>query len=249
MTSLLQAKAINKSFGEGKGRKQVLKNISASIQNQDFIAIMGPSGSGKSTLLFAISGMDTIDSGQVLFQNQDLAQLSERNLAQIRRQEMGFVFQQAGFIPQISLIDNIVLASYNDYPSNKKALYQKAKTLMAKVGIDGLEQRLVSQVSGGQLQRAAICRAILHQPKLLFADEPTGALNSQNSQDILTLFTNLNAEGMTIVLVTHDPMVAAKAKRILFMKDGQIESDLQFTQEGTNQKFQTVLSKMADLGI
>ncbi|MGX7106453.1 ABC transporter ATP-binding protein [Hutsoniella sourekii] len=249
MQTLLKAQQVNKYFGQASGRIHVLQDVSVDIQAQEFIAIMGPSGSGKSTLLFALSGMDKIDSGDIWFQGNNLNDLSDEKLARIRRQEMGFVFQQPTFIQQLSIIDNIMLPSYNDYSGDKNQLYSQAQQLMQRVGIKGLEQRMVHEVSGGQLQRAAICRAILHQPALLFADEPTGALNSQTSQEVLTLFEALNLEGMAILLVTHDPNVAARAKRILFMKDGQLETDLRFDQEETTDKFQAVLDKMAELGI
>ncbi|MGX7092913.1 ABC transporter ATP-binding protein [Hutsoniella sourekii] len=249
MQTLLKAQQVNKYFDQASSRIHVLQDVSVDIQAQEFIAIMGPSGSGKSTLLFALSGMDKIDSGDICFQGNDLNDLSDEELARIRRQEMGFVFQQPTFIQQLSIIDNIMLPCYNDYSGDKNQLYSKAQQLMQRVGIMGLEQRMVHEVSGGQLQRAAICRAILHQPALLFADEPTGALNSQSSQEVLTLFEVLNLEGMAILLVTHDPNVAARAKRILFMKDGQLETDLRFDQEETTDKFQAVLDKMAKLGI
>jgi len=249
MSKLLSAKNINKYFGEGISKNHVLKNISLDIQSGDFIAIMGPSGSGKSTLLYAISGMDDIDSGEIIFKDKNFTSLSEEELSNVRRMEMGFVFQQATFLKNLSIIDNIILPSYDDFKGSRDKLFEKAVNLMSEMGISELKDRSITEVSGGQLQRAAICRAILHSPKILFADEPTGALNSKNSEEVLDLLNLLNKEEMTIILVTHDSKVASKGKSVLFIKDGEIESRIDFDNENINSKLEKVLSKMKDLGI
>lgn len=247
MEKILSAKNINKYFGENELKNHVLSDVSLEVYPRDFIAIMGPSGSGKSTLLYSISGMDEIDSGEIIFGGKNLTSLSEEELANIRRKEMGFVFQQATFLKNLSIIDNIVLPTHDDFKENKEDLFNAAESLMESVGIEDLKNRFITEVSGGQLQRAAICRAILHRPQILFADEPTGALNNKNSEEVLDLLVKLNEE-VTIILVTHDPKVASRAKSVLFMKDGRIESNLNLEKEDSN-KLKKVLQKMEELGI
>lgn len=249
MTTIIEAKKVSKSYGQGQSWVQVLKDIDLKVDSGDFTAIMGPSSSGKSTLLFAISGMDKIDSGQVLFNQQNLAELSNNQLADIRRQQMGFVFQNASMLPYLDILDNIILPAYQDYEGPTEQLTERAQSIMEQVGIADLANRKITEVSGGQLQRASICRALVHQPLILFGDEPTGALNSKSSEKIMDLFSDLNRDGMTILLVTHDAKVAAKTNQVLFMKDGQIESQLDLKEMAAPQKLQAVTNKMLALGI
>lgn len=249
MTNILEVRNLDKYYGENNAKVHVLKNLSFSIEGDEFVAVMGPSGSGKSTLLFAISGMDTVDRGDVIFKNQRLKDLNEKEISNIRRNEMGFVFQDANFIKELPIIDNIVLPAFDDYKWQKDELYHKAHQIMKTVGIGDLKDRMISEVSGGQLQRASICRAILHNPPILFADEPTGALNSQSSKEVLDLFVELNKSGTTIIVVTHDAKVASRAKRILFMKDGEIIKDLKFKNENTFERLEIILKEMSELKI
>lgn len=225
MNTLIEGNDIIKSFGTGTEQITVLNQVNIHINQGQFVSIMGPSGSGKSTLLYAISGMDTIDSGTVIFNHQQLNHLSEKQLADIRRKQMGFVFQQPTLLKNLSLIDNIILPSLGDKKQMDK-LTKRAKGLMKKVGIQNLEDRKITQVSGGQLQRAGICRALMSQPSVIFGDEPTGALNSKAAQEIMDIFLKINQEGTTIVIVTHDAKVAAQSEQVYFMEDGQITDEL-----------------------
>ncbi|WP_326931966.1 ABC transporter ATP-binding protein [Enterococcus avium] len=225
MNTLIEGTDIIKSFGAGTEQITVLNQVNIHINEGQFVSIMGPSGSGKSTLLYAISGMDVIDSGTVSFNHQQLNHLSEKQLADIRREQMGFVFQQPTLLKNLSLIDNIILPSLGDKKQMDK-LTKQAKGLMKKVGIQNLEERKITQVSGGQLQRAGICRALMSQPSVIFGDEPTGALNSKAAQEIMDIFLKINQEGTTIVIVTHDAKVAAQSEQVYFMEDGQITDEL-----------------------
>lgn len=225
MNTLINGTDIVKSFGEGTEKVSVLNQVSIQVQKGQFVSIMGPSSSGKSTLLYAISGMDRIDSGTVVFNQQPLVQMTEKQLADIRREQMGFVFQQPTLLKNLSLIDNIILPSLSDKKMTDK-LTKHAENLMESVGIKELKDRKITQVSGGQLQRAGICRALMSQPSIIFGDEPTGALNSKAAQEIMDILLKINEEGTTIVIVTHDAKVAAQSEQVFFMEDGQIEENL-----------------------
>ncbi len=226
MKKVIHAQHIHKTFAVEKERVRVLEDVSTTIYEGEFVSVMGPSGSGKSTLLYTLSGMDTIDSGEVIFNDQSLTACGETEHSDIRRQQMGFVFQQPTFLKNLTIIDNIVLPVMRDNRKKGKELANKAKLLLERTGIGDLAYRMTNQVSGGQLQRAGICRALINEPKMIFADEPTGALNSKSAKEIMKSFLQINQEGSTILLVTHDAKVAAQSERILFMKDGQIVDEL-----------------------
>lgn len=227
MNSLIRSKNIVKAFGVGDEKRNVLDGISVGIGQGEFVAVMGPSGSGKSTLMFALSGMDRVDSGKVIFDGVDLSRCKENELADLRRTKMGFVFQQPTLLRNLNILDNIILPAMRDGRKNGARLAEKAKLLMAKTGIAGLENRDVTQASGGQLQRVGICRALMGDPKIIFGDEPTGALNSTAANEILQLLAEIHRSGTTILLVTHDVKVAAKAERVLFMLDGSVIAEKQ----------------------
>ena len=222
MNTLITSESIVKSFGVGDDQRNVLDGVSVNIHQGEFVAVMGPSGSGKSTLLYALSGMDSVDSGQVIFDGADLSALKENALADLRRTKMGFVFQQPTLLRNLNILDNILLPSMRDGRKNGARLTGKAKALMEKTGIAGLENRDITQASGGQLQRVGICRALMGDPKIIFGDEPTGALNSSSASEIMTILADIHRTGTTILLVTHDVKVAAKTERVLFMLDGRI---------------------------
>lgn len=252
MARIITGRNIVKTFGTGDKQVRVLDGVNMEIEKGGFVAVMGPSGSGKSTLLFALSGMDSITSGSVMFGDTELSKLRENERADVRRTRMGFIFQQPTMLKNLDLLDNIILPAAQDGKKNMAKLTQKAKSMMKKTGIGGLENREITEVSGGQLQRAGICRALMNSPEILFADEPTGALNSKSAEAIMGLLTDINGEGTAILLVTHDAKIAACADRVLFMKDGTIVSELSLQKSGRRNmetRTEKILAEMADVGI
>ena len=248
MNAVITGKNIVKTFSGAN----VLNKVDAKIEKGEFVAVMGPSGSGKTTLLFALSGMDSITSGSVKFGDTELSKLRENELADVRRTKMGFIFQQPTMLKNLNILDNIILPAAQGGKRDTEKITQKAKALMKKTGIDGLENRDTTEVSGGQLQRAGICRALMNEPEILFADEPTGALNSTAAEEIMSLLTDINREGTAILLVTHDAKVAARASRVLFTKDGNIVSELTLQERNSNNmdsRTEKVLAQMAAIGI
>lgn len=225
MQTLISSENITKSFGLGTEQRNILDGISVDIHQGEFVAVMGPSGSGKSTLLYALSGMDHVDGGKVTFDGMDLSALKENELADLRRAKMGFIFQQPTLLKNLNILDNILLPSMHDGRKNGAQLTKKARDLMKKTGIAGLENRDITQASGGQLQRVGICRALMGDPKIIFGDEPTGALNSTSASEIMTILADIHRAGMTVLLVTHDIRVAAKTERVLFILDGKIADE------------------------
>lgn len=225
MNALITGENITKSFGQNGDSRKVLDGVSVRIQQGEFVAVMGPSGSGKSTLMFALSGMDSIDSGKTTFDGVDLSALKENELADIRRTRMGFIFQQPTLLKNLNILDNIILPALRDRSKTAAQVTEKARLLMKKTGIAELEKRDITQASGGQLQRAGICRALMSDPKIIFGDEPTGALNSKAASEIMGLLADIHRSGTTILLVTHDVKVAAQAGRVLFLLDGKIAGE------------------------
>lgn len=215
---MIKVKKISKRFNEAK----ILNDVSFHVEKGDFLAIMGPSGSGKSTLLYSISGMDRIDEGQVFFQGKEINKLDEKELSKYRLSKMGFVFQNPHMLRNLSILDNILLPGFVADKEPARRIMDRARKLMEEMGIKELADRDIRQVSGGQLQRAAICRAMINQPEVLFLDEPTGALNTGATQQVLDILESLNDKGTTILTVTHDFRVAARAKKVLYILDGHI---------------------------
>lgn len=203
----------------------ILKQINLSIDQGEFVAIMGASGSGKSTLLYTLSGMSQPTAGTVTFAGKILDQLNDTQLTKLRCHKMGLVFQQPNLLSHFNLRDNVILAAYLEKTDTRKSIDARADRLMKQTGVYDLGSKDIGQASGGQLQRVAICRALINQPDILFADEPTGALNATAAGEVMTLFNDVNRSGTTIVLVTHDSRVASQAERILYMSDGMIISE------------------------
>ena len=253
MKKIIVGNHIIKTFGEGdEQQRNVLEGVSVEINDGEFVAVMGPSGSGKSTLMFALSGTDNINGGNVLFCGSDLSKLSENDLSDIRRNKMGFVFQQPTMLKNLNIIDNIILPAMRDNRKNIAKITEKARQLMKRVGIAELEKREITQVSGGQLQRAGICRALINSPEIIFGDEPTGALNSKSTQEIMDIFSEINKDGTAVMLVTHDAKVAARSERVLFMRDGKIVTELlltEFDRTNIDRRVEEVTTKMLELGI
>ncbi len=223
MEMLLESKQLHKTYKLGKNNQQtILKDVDLRIERGEFVSVMGPSGSGKSTLLYNISGMDRMTSGSVVFNGQELSTLSEKELAGLRLNKMGFIFQHIHLLKNLSVFDNIVMTAYLARNRSRDLINQRAMELMEQTGIAALADHSINQVSGGQLQRVGICRALINAPEMIFGDEPTGALNSKSATEIMTLLGDINQTGTTILLVTHDVKVAAKTERVLFMLDGKI---------------------------
>jgi putative ABC transport system ATP-binding protein len=226
MNTLLETKNLNKSYRIDKNNEhQVLFDVNLHIRRGEFVSVMGPSGSGKSTLLYAMCGMDRISSGSVRFKDRALPDLSEGDLARIRLDEMGFVFQDIHLLRNLSIRDNVVLSGYLSKRFPRKTVDRRAEELLERTGIASLGDREITQASGGQLQRVGICRALINEPEIIFGDEPTGALNSTASAEIMDLLTEVNRSGTTVLLVTHDVRVAARTHRVLLMKDGRLVSE------------------------
>ncbi|MEW9502817.1 ABC transporter ATP-binding protein [Jeotgalibacillus marinus] len=221
MKTILEAKRLNKAFGSNQ-TNQILKDVNVEIVEGEFVSVMGPSGSGKSTLLYNISGMDRMTSGSVILDEQEISSLSEKELARFRLHKMGFIFQQIHLLKNLSIFDNIILSAYMAKKNSRKEINNRAMKLMEKTGIAELADNDITQASGGQLQRVAICRALINNPDIIFGDEPTGALNSKSAVEIMELLAEINQTGTTILLVTHDVKVAAKTERVIYMLDGKI---------------------------
>ena len=230
--NILEVRDLCKTYIVNKRQNNVLKNVNFTVSEGEMVAVMGPSGSGKSTLLYSVSGMDAATSGEVLFCGKNIAALKENELADLRLMEMGFIFQQMYMLKNLSIYDNIILPAYQSKKGKGKEkraiINDRAKELMKKLGISEIAENDINEVSGGQLQRACICRSLINQPKMIFADEPTGALNQQNSREVMKELNRINAEGTTVMLVTHDMKVAAKSDRVLYIEDGNIKGEISF---------------------
>jgi len=225
---LLRTVKLSKSFSNGGSLQHVLKNIDLQLYKGDFTVIMGASGAGKSTLLYALSGMDTPTLGTITFKDEVISDLSQDELAVFRRNHCGFVFQQIYLIDSMSVTDNVLCAGLL-VNKDKKALMKRCEELFAAVAVTkAAQQKFPTQLSGGEAQRVGIVRALINAPEILFADEPTGALNSQTGIDVLDTLTKFNEQGQSVVMVTHDLRSACRGNRILYLKDGMIlgECDL-----------------------
>lgn len=231
----LAVKDLCKTYILNKCQNHVLRNINLEIKEGEMAAIMGPSGSGKSTLLYTISGMDTVTAGNVNFFGKELDKLEEKEISNIRLDEMGFIFQQMYMLKNLTVLDNIILpACQSDkIKESRKETVERAKDLMRKLDIINIADNDINEVSGGQLQRACICRSMINRPKMIFADEPTGALNRTSSDEVMEELSKINAEGTTIMLVTHDVKVAAKCSRVLYFVDGNIKGEHTFGKEAS----------------
>jgi putative ABC transport system ATP-binding protein len=225
-STILNTEKLCKSFSNGGVQQHVLKNLDISLMEGDFTVIMGSSGSGKSTLLYALSGMDKPTLGEINFEEKNIAKLNNDQLAIFRRNNCGFVFQQVYLLDNMSVLDN-VLASGLLVSRDKRAIVAKAKDLLTQVGLDEVSWgKFPSQLSGGEAQRAGIVRALINSPRIVFADEPTGALNSAASGSVLDVMTGVNQNGQSIVMVTHDIKTALRGNRVLYLRDGVICGDL-----------------------
>jgi len=222
MKTILQAEGLFKEF-DGT---EVLRGIDITIKKGEFVAVMGQSGSGKSTLLYNISGMDRATKGEICFDGEDISGLSDEKMSGLRLRRMGFIFQQSYLLRTLSIRDNIVLPGFKAKKESREQVNTYADELMKRTGIDHIADHDIKKVSGGQLQRAAICRALINHPDILFEDEPTGALNSSATKEIMDIMNEVNVRGTAVMLVTHDAKVAARAERVIFLTDGKITDEI-----------------------
>ena len=249
MKNIIETKKLCKTFSNGGIQQHVLKNIDLEIYEGDFTIIMGASGAGKSTLLYSLSGMDKPTLGSVLFDGTEITKMNTDELAIFRRSNCGFVFQQVYLVESMSVLDNIMAAGLLVF-RDKKVLAKKAGEILKAVNIDEtLWNKFPSQISGGEAQRVGIARALINDPKLVFADEPTGALNSQTGKAVLDTLTKFNEKGQSIVMVTHDITSARRGNRILYVKDGEIAGECNLGKYVTgdkerHQKLSDFLAKM-----
>lgn len=224
---ILSMRGINKSYPLGEGSVQVLFDVNFDVRKKEFVSILGPSGSGKSTLMNIIGCLDTATSGSYVLNGQDIGSLKDRQLAKVRNSEIGFVFQQFQLLNRMTALDNVVLPLiYAKVPSKERRA--RATVLLNKVGLGDKMMNKPKQLSGGQQQRVAIARAMVTDPAIILADEPTGALDQKTGAQIMDLFEQLNKEGKTIIMITHDPKIARRAKRIVHILDGRLYTEEEY---------------------
>ena len=224
MENIISVRELCKTYIIRKNSNNVLRNISFDLKDGEFISVMGPSGSGKSTLLYTVSGMDAATSGKVDFSGRDIGSLGRKELARLRLHEMGFIFQQMYMMKKLCILDNILLPAYQAGVPRKEA-NKRAEELMRRLGIIDTAEHEINEVSGGQLQRACLCRALINEPKVIFADEPTGALNSKAAADVMRELTAANRAGTSIMMVTHSVRVAAMSDKVLYLMEGDIHGE------------------------
>lgn len=223
---ILSAKDLCKSFAHNGGQLHVLSHVNLELYEGDFTVIMGASGSGKSTLLYALSGMDRATAGEVMYQDRDLVKMKEKELAKLRYTDFGFIFQQMHLVSNLSLFENVAVPGYLNKSVSAQEVKKHAGELLEQMSVSHIQTHLPSQVSGGEQQRCAVARAVINSPRLLFADEPTGALNRRNTTDVLNLLTELNHQEQSVLMVTHDIRATLRAGRILYIEDGKIIGEL-----------------------
>ena len=225
--NILEVRNLCKSYNVNGCQNNILENVNFNISKGEMVAIMGPSGSGKSTLLYSVSGLDSVTSGEVKIGNKNIVKMKEKELANLRLDDIGFIFQQMYMLKNLTITDNIILPAVQSKKNNenRNEILQRGHALMRKPGIMEIADNDINEVSGGQLQRACICRSMINNPKIIFADEPTGALNRTSSDEVMEELTKLNDNGTTIMLVTHDVKVAAKCTRVMYIVDGNIKGE------------------------
>ena len=221
---IMKTELLCKSFLSDGVVNNVIKNIDLEINQEDFTVIMGSSGSGKSTLMYLLSGMDQATSGEVRLGGHTITNLSEKKMAGLRKEKIGFVFQGINLIPDLTIYENILSPTYKT-KHNRESVNKRIETFLEQMELSEHQKKYPSQLSGGQRQRAAICRALINQPDILFADEPTGSLNSSQGENVLDLLSEIHRFGQTVVMVTHDMKAALRGNRIIYLKDGRIDGD------------------------
>lgn len=224
--AMLSARGLCKSFAHNGGQLHILSHIDFDLYEGDFTVIMGASGSGKSTLLYALSGMDRATAGKILYKGKDLVKMKEKELARLRYSDFGFIFQQMHLVSNLTLFENVAVSGYLNKRKSAADVRKYTDELLDEMSVSHIKTHLPMQVSGGEQQRCAVARAVVNSPSVLFADEPTGALNRRNTTDVLDLLTKLNGQGQSVLMVTHDLHAALRASRLLYLEDGKIIGEL-----------------------
>lgn len=246
--AILEATKIHKSYGNKFNKQEVLKGIDLSIQQGEFVSIMGPSGSGKTTLLNVLSSIDQVSGGIVLIEGHEMTGMKEKELAEFRKRHLGFIFQDYNLLDTLTVKENILLPLSISKVSKKEA-NQKFQTVATELGIYELKDKYPNEISGGQKQRTSAARAFIHEPSIIFADEPTGALDSKSASDLLNKLSELNEKRQaTIVMVTHDAVAASYCSRVVFIKDGQIYTQLNKGEETRQTFFKDIMKTQGVLG-
>ena len=232
-------------------KANILNDICFEVMSGEMIAVMGPSGSGKSTLVYNVSGMDRADGGEVRLGDTEIVHMSEDEKAKLRLYRMGFVFQQMNMISNLNIIDNIAFPGVRADRKNRSDIYERSRKLMDDFHIGDIAERRIKEVSGGQLQRACICRSMIMNPEIIFADEPTGALNRTAAAEVMDAFLRINHEGATILMVTHDSWIASMCERIIYLLDGEIRGELvlgKYTNENGKEREQKLVRWLEGFG-
>ncbi|MGX1191613.1 ABC transporter ATP-binding protein [Metabacillus sp. SLBN-84] len=246
--AILEAAKLQKSYGNKFNKQNVLKGIDLSILEGEFVSIMGASGSGKTTLLNVLSSIDKVSGGTIRIEDKEMTGMKEKQLAEFRKHHLGFIFQEYNLLDTLTVKENILLPlSISKVP--KKEADQRFETLASELGIAELKDKYPNEISGGQKQRTSAARAFIHEPSIIFADEPTGALDSKSAADLLNKLTDLNAKlKATIVMVTHDPAAASYCSRVIFIKDGQIYTQLNRGGQSRQDFFKDIMKTQGVLG-
>ncbi len=227
METVIDVKGLCKTYIIKKNSNNVLRNIDFTLKEGEFVTIMGPSGSGKSTMLYTVSGMDRATAGDISFLGKSYADMNDREMAKIRLVSMGFIFQQMYMMRKLCILDNILLPGFHAGLAERKKVREEAEVLMRRLGIMEIADNEINEVSGGQLQRACLCRALINHPKVLFADEPTGALNSKAAGEVVNELVKVNRDGTAIMMVTHSARVAASSDKVIYLIDGHIVGSME----------------------
>lgn len=245
---ILEAKKIHKSYGNKFNKQEVLKGIDITIEKGEFVSIMGASGSGKTTLLNVLSSIDRVSDGTIQIEGKEMTQMKEKQLAEFRKHHLGFIFQDYNLLDTLTVKENILLPLSIQNVSKKEA-EQKFQTLANELGILDLKDKYPNEISGGQKQRTSAARAFIHNPSIIFADEPTGALDSKSASDLLNKLSELNEKRQaTILMVTHDPVAASFCNRVIFIKDGQIYTELYKGDQDRQTFFKDIMKTQGVLG-
>lgn len=247
--AILEVRDVCKTYTQNKKSNNVLRNVNFHADEGEFVAIMGPSGSGKSTLLYSVSGMDRVTSGEVFIDGKLISNLQEKEMASIRLKKMGFIFQQMHMLRNLCVYDNVILSALSAKLQPRNEIYAQADALFRKFNILEISKHMIHEVSGGELQRACIARALINHPNIIFADEPAGALNSKAAKDVMDALKTVHEEGTTILMVTHDFAIAAKAQRVLYILDGGICDEIRLDEHASaKQREETLYQWLMKMG-